>query len=341
MLAVSCLAPGISFAHHSVAGFFDPGNRMEIEGVLTKVRWRNPHTVFQIEATDEAGEVTTWTIESGALGVLRSRGLAREFVQVGDRIRIYGDMSLRSRPEMFARNILLSNGKEVMMTNGSSPHFTSQGTGGMLESEYDDELIAAAQKNADRIFRVWTTNIEVRSDSGSRLFSGQLPLTADAAAKRSEYDASDEALLGCTSWSMPRLMANPLPMEFHRDGDKIVLQFEENDSVRIIHLQAEHSGVPDESSIFGYSTGRWDGETFVVETTNITPDRFDNSGTPFSEDMHLLERFTASDDGSRLEYQITVTDTKTFKETLESGRHWDWRPEIVVGAYDCDQDQRL
>ena len=113
-LVFIALLQQISFAHHSVAGFFDSNDLVEIEGVIRKVRWRNPHTVFLVDVTEASGEVTTWTVESGALGVLRSRGLAREFVQVGDRVKILGDNSLRSRPEMFARNMLLSNGKEVL-----------------------------------------------------------------------------------------------------------------------------------------------------------------------------------------------------------------------------------
>lgn len=335
------LTPYISLGHHSVAGFFDPNTTVEIEGVVQKVRWRNPHTIFLIDVTEESGEITTWTIESGALGVLRSRGLAREFVAAGDYVKVMGDSSLRSRPEMFARNMLLSDGKEVMLTAGSMPHFTLQSTGVMLESEFDDELIATARQSADGIFRVWSTNIDERPSSGGRMLRGAYPLKAAAEAKRSEYDAGDEALLGCTSWSMPRLMTNPLPMEFVRNGETIVQRFEENDSVRVIYMNADPSSAPDEFSIFGYSTGRWDGKSLIVETSRVTPERFDNVGTPFSGDMRLLERFTPNNDGSRLDYRLTVTDPNTFTEPFEVGRYWIWRPEMQVRAYDCEQDQKL
>ena len=340
-IAILVLAafPYTSRAHHSVAGFFDSGSTIEIEGTVKKVRWRNPHTIFLIDVANTSGEITTWTIESGALAVLRSRGLAREFVQVGDRVKILGDSSLRSRPEMFARNMLLSSGKEVMLTAGSVPYFTSQNDDGMLEAKYDPALIAAARQSADGIFRVWSTNIEERPNSGSRMFRGELPLNAAAQAKRAAYDAGDEALLGCTSWSMPRLMANPLPMEYVHEGDTIVQRFEENDSVRVIHMRAEHTDIPDEPSIFGHSTGRWDGDTLVVETTGVALDRFDNAGTPFSEEMHLIERITPSSDGKRLNYKLRVTDPNTFTESIDVERFWNWRPEIQVGAYDCQQDQ--
>jgi len=57
--------------------------------------------------------------------------------------------------------------------------------------------------------------------------------------------------------------------------------------------------------------------------------------------MQLVERFTPNNDGSRLDYRLTVTDPNTFAESFEVGRYWIWRPEMQVGAYDCEQDQKL
>ena len=328
-------------AHHSVAGFFDPSTSVEIEGVVKSARWRNPHTVFEVDVTSADGEVITWRIESGALGVLRSRGLGREFIQVGDAIKVMGDSTLRSDREMFARNIQLNNGKEVLMTAGSAPHFSAGDATNFLAAEYDEELIATARAEADGIFRVWSTNIEERPSSGGRMLLGRLPLTAEAQTKRAEYDAGNEALLGCTEWSMPRLMTSPLPMEFVRQGEVVLQRFEENDNVRQIHLQSASADRPGDFLMLGYSTGAWDGTTLVVTTTHVTPDRFDNLGTPFSSEMRLVERFSPSADGSRLDYTLNVSDPATFTESFEVGRYWQWRPEIAVGAYDCDRDQNL
>ena len=52
-----------SFSHHSVAGFYDPDKLIEIEGIIKRARWRNPHTVFEVDVTNDAGEVVTWRIE--------------------------------------------------------------------------------------------------------------------------------------------------------------------------------------------------------------------------------------------------------------------------------------
>ena len=331
-------APAPSQAHHSVAGFFDPDTKVQIEGVITRIRWRNPHTAFIVEVTDTDGTVTEWNIESGALGVLRTRGLSKEFVKAGDFVKILGDKSLRSDTEMFARNMLLPDGKEVLLTVPSRPHFSVDNDAGVVEGEFDPAVVAAARASADGIFRVWSDNFSVRL-RGGRIFTGNYPLNEAAKAVRAEYDPGETSLLGCTDWSMPRLMANPLPMEFIDEGDRIVIRFEENDEVRVVHL--DDGAMPGERTHMGFSTGRWEGETLVVETTHITPDRIDDRGTPFSADLHLLERFTPTADGSRLDYTVTVTDPNNFEEPFEQARFWDWRPEIVVQPYACEQDQEM
>ena len=334
-------APGATLAHHSVAGFFDPDEFVEIEGVVTRALWRNPHTEFHVEVASPAGEVTLWRVETGALGILRVRGLDREFVQVGDRVSVRGDRSLRDQPEVFARNLLLSNGKEVLLTTRSSPWFTRPGAGELLESVYDEEIERAAHLDAEGIFRVWSTDLKEIPHSGVRMFHGDYPLTNEAEARRAAWDAGDSSLLECTQWNMPYIMYNPLPMEFMRRGGDIVLRFEEDDNERLIHMSAGAGPDSGVHTLLGHSTGHWEGDTLVVATTNIEANVLDFLGTPFSSAIELVERFTPTADGSRLDYRLTITDPGTMTEPLEVERFWIWRPEIAVSRYDCGNAQRL
>ena len=336
-------APGATWAHHSVAGFFNPNEFVEIEGVVTEALWRNPHTEFHVEATAPSGEVTLWRVETGALGILRTRGLDREFLQVGDRVRVRGDRSLRDQPEVFARNLLLASGKEVLLTTRSSPYFTRPEAGELLESVYDDEIERTARLNAEGIFRVWSTDLDEIPHSGVRMFHGDYPLTEEAEARRAAWDAGDSSLLECTEWNMPYIMYNPLPMVFLRQGDDMLLRFEEDDNERLIHMNADPGSDPnpDVHTLLGYSTGHWEGGTLVVATTNMAANVLDFLGTPFSSAIHLVERFTSSADGSRLDYRLTITDPETVTEPFEVERFWIWRPEIVVSPYECGEDQRL
>jgi len=51
--------------------------------------------------------------------------------------------------------------------------------------------------------------------------------------------------------------------------------------------------------------------------------------------MSIVERFTPSADGSRLEYSMTVTDAEVFSAPVYLERHWVYRPGETVRPYDC------
>ena len=81
--------------------------------------------------------------------------------------------------------------------------------------------------------------------------------------------------------------------------------------------------------------GRWDGDSLVVRTTRLNWAHFDVVGVPQSEDSELLERFTPSEDGSRLDYELTVTDPVNFTEPVTLGKFWVWYPEMTVEPFEC------
>jgi hypothetical protein len=112
---------------------------------------------------------------------------------------------------------------------------------------------------------------------------------------------------------MPGVMLNPYPIELVDQGDDIVLRIEEWDTVRTIHMTgAADSAGP--ATPLGHSVGRWEGDTLVVRTTNISWPYFDDIGTPQSTAMAVEERFTPIENGSRLEYVQTAVDPATFTE---------------------------
>jgi hypothetical protein len=61
----------------------------------------------------------------------------------------------------------------------------------------------------------------------------------------------------------------------------------------------------------GEARGRWDGDTLVVESTNFITDKTAISGTPVSDALRLIERFTRVDPHT-LRYEMTVDDPQTW-----------------------------
>ena len=56
--------------------------------------------------------------------------------------------------------------------------------------------------------------------------------------------------------------------------------------------------------------------------TRVSWPYFDDAGTPQTENVEILERFTVSGDGNRLEYSMTVTDPAAFVEPVNLSWYW-------------------
>ena len=62
--ATSLAVASASFAHHSVTGQFDPEQRLELNGVISKIDWVNPHIYIHLDVENDAGETETWRLET-------------------------------------------------------------------------------------------------------------------------------------------------------------------------------------------------------------------------------------------------------------------------------------
>jgi hypothetical protein len=133
---------------------------------------------------------------------------------------------------------------------------------------------------------------------------------------------------------MPYLMTNPYPFEFTRRGEDVVLHTELYDAERVIDMTgARRASAP--WSRLGYSTGRWEGSTLVVETDRIDAPYLYGDGTPQSREIRLVERFALNDNADRLDYTLTIIDPTTFPEPVTFTRYWTWQPEVRREPYNC------
>lgn len=325
-------AAGAALAHHSQAGLFDSNGTIEINGIVTKVSWRNPHGQILLDVTDENGNVTEWDAETASISVMRIRGLdGSDAVHVGDRVTIAGAPSVRNRPQVLARSMLLADGTEFTFGN-REPYFPAGKSGRLYGAPIDEGDVERARAEADGIFRVWST---IMSDPEQfPIFKGGYPLSAAGQAGWDAWNPTDNALLKCGTKGQPLIMITPLPVEFVRVGDTIEMHIEEYDSLRVIHMSPDATA-PEEHTLMGFSRGRFEGETLVVETDHIAPGYFDHEGVPQSDQIKTVERFIPSADYSRLDYELTTTDPVNFTEPFTLKRYFVWIPGMTVHPYEC------
>ena len=324
--ALASFATPFAYAHHSIAVTFNLEEIVEVEGEVTRILWRNPHVRMNVRTVDEDGRAADWWMEGGAVSRLARWGVAEGTVATGDMVRLAGFPSRRRANEMFGLNLLLPDGREIMMDHRSSPRWRDDAIGGQ-------RLSTGAASASLGFFRVWTSDGQ-SYDIGTDDF----PLTDAARAARDAFDpVQNNPLYGCLPKGMPTIMQQPFPMEFIDRGDEIHLRIEEYDLLRVIHMDGA-ADPSDPPTILGDSVGRWEGETLVVTTTNIGwPYSFSQIGIPQSDTAELVERFIVVDDGARLRYEITSTHPATYTEPLTLTKHYLWVPGLEIRPYECTE----
>jgi hypothetical protein len=121
----------------------------------------------------------------------------------------------------------------------------------------------------------------------------------------------------CLPPGMPYFMGAMYGLEIVQGRDKIALFSEWMDAYRRIYLDGRKPPNDLDPSYFGYSTGRWEGDTLVVETVSLRDDTvLDRYGSPHSDAMRITERIRLANP-DLLEAKITVYDSKAFTKPWE------------------------
>jgi len=118
----------------------------------------------------------------------------------------------------------------------------------------------------------------------------------------------------CEPLGYPRDLweANLRPFEFIQAPDRVLQHMQYHDLWRTIWTDGRQLPKNPDPAWNGYSVGRWEGDTFVVES-NGYDDRtwLDHFGNPHSDQMHLVERYKRVNIDT-LELDMTLTDPKTY-----------------------------
>jgi hypothetical protein len=330
LLVAAVLLPPSAIAHHSRAEYTQAP--LEIEGKLVTVLWRNPHPAFTVETRDDSGRVITWDVEGwSALYTFERAGITRDRFKEGERVRVLG-LPSGSRPgRMLATNILLADGTEAVLKRDADPYFgKAQHLGGRERWEQETRAaVADAAAESRGLFRVWSYPAPAYQTRE------HVPLTAAAQAARGKFDEVENFIMACGQKSMPGSMLTPNPYELIDHGATITIRGYEGDVVRTVHM-SDGARTPGARERQGFSVGRWENErTLVIRTSLIAEPHLGFSGVPLGDDAVVEERYVLSEDQTRLDFKITVTDPETFTEPATFEYYWLALGE-TFGRYDCD-----
>ena len=117
----------------------------------------------------------------------------------------------------------------------------------------------------------------------------------------------------CYLPGVPRATYMDQPLQIFQSRDFIMIAYQYASAVRTIHLS--DPGPPPAPSWMGWSVGRWDGDTLVVDVTGLNDQTwFDRAGNFHSDALHVVERYTLID-ADHLLYEAEIEDPEVFTRT--------------------------
>jgi Family of unknown function (DUF6152) len=111
------------FAHHSFSAEFDRNKRVSLTGIITSVKWQNPHVYFYIDVKDkDTSKVTNYGIELGSPNGVLGNGLSRDILKVGMVVSLDGSMAKDGSNKLNGSNITVGGKRyDAASSEGITP----------------------------------------------------------------------------------------------------------------------------------------------------------------------------------------------------------------------------
>jgi hypothetical protein len=134
--------------------------------------------------------------------------------------------------------------------------------------------------------------------------------------------------------------SNRFPRKIVQVPGLVVLLHEKSFVYRQIFTDGRPLPIDPQPSFYGYSSGKWDGDTLIVQTIGLRDGTWaDEEGTPITESAKVAERFRRPNFGS-LVIEITVDDTKAFTApwTVSIREHIKLDTDLL--EYVCNENEK-
>ena len=355
------LFAGEALAHHPVLGKFDQDTRRTLEGIVTKVDWRNPHAHIFIN-TDENGETVNWAVEIESPSELHISGWNRESLTPGDAIIVSGMLARDGSQQIW--------GNSVRRASNSQPLFTLDPDLPRLPLESrpaprwpDGQIALGAISGASDGYWGYPTKTALIEDGVTVPMSpdGQLADIGDADKvapmqpwalglyrhRQERYLQDDPMFLNCKPPGGTRQYQSRLGLQLIEDRERervFVLLGSGNRNYRIMHLDGrdpvgQPGGDDDNPLYYGRSVGEWDGDTLVVRTVDFNEDFwFTNGGLPHTNQLTLTEQFTRVDYDT-LKYEVTIDDPGAYTRPWSASWELSWLGGEALPVHICQENR--
>jgi hypothetical protein len=303
-LAATALFVVPALAHHSMS-MFDTSKEILIKGKVVRLEWKNPHVYLIVETVGEDGKKRTIQGEGLAITQALVDGLDKKDLPPGAQVVVRANPN-RNGPDKTVRVL------DVTTQDGKIHPFYAA-------NSKTRTLTPAASLAGN-----WAPSRQSMTAAWGVI--ARWPITPAGRAIQKQNKADGLCYVEPTPFLATldelrtiRVSRNEVVFRFNNSGD---------DAVRTVRLNATHAANV-KPSRFGDATGKWEGETLVIDTIAFEPNP---SGIfiniPSSARKHTVERLTLTDDRMRLRYETTVEDPEYLEKPASFTMLWDHRPDL-------------
>jgi hypothetical protein len=167
------------------------------------------------------------------------------------------------------------------------------------------------------------------------------PAAAAAARRLSIHSIGrDDAGINCLPSGLPMFMTAPAPFKFVQTPGLVVMLSEADTTFRQIFTDGRTHPADPQPSWMGSSIGRWEGDTFVVETVGFNDrGQLDAMGHRHSSALRMTERYHRRDIG-HMDVQLTLDDPQTFTRPITVAFGASLRADTDLIEYFCSENEK-
>ena len=343
---------GSLLAHHSMTAVYNDATPVTINGSVTKIHWANPHVFVYVEATGG-----NWAVEFASRTELRRSGWTGQSLKVGDVVTIAGSRARAGGRKAHGKVITLPGGTKLSDASnvvtrtksdkaapkwpnghvrlGAEPGQAGYWANPSKPAMYEDKAGTIAMNNEGILANI--------ADAGK--VAPFQPWAKALYEYRQKTLLIDDPMAACLPAGGPRQFQAPYGVQFLEDVGRqrvFVMSRGSNRNWRNIDLDGRPvpNGADVTPTFFGYSVGKWESDTLVVESTGLA-ERFwfSNGGVPHGESVKLTERISRPDFDT-LRYEVTVEDPGTYTRPWTASWDLQWIPGDDADEYFCDDNNR-
>ncbi len=349
------------WAHHEMSAEFDQTKSAMLRGIVSKVEWNNPHAYIYIDSRDRGGSTETWAVELAAPSELERNGWARESLAVGDNVSVQVHPARDGSKLAEGLRVVLPTDKSLSVPTSealAAPPRTGPAKPTPKWPDGHPRLGAPPGESGYWAYPSEASLVETTAGKIRMNANGLLANLSDAGkvapfqpwAKglyeyRQRTLLKDDPMVSCLPPGGPRMFQVAHGVKFLEQPDRqriFVMSGGGNHNWRLIYLDGRPVPNPEDESptYFGYSSGKWEGDTLVVNSAGYA-ERFwfSNGGLPHTENLKLTERFSRPDFNA-LTYEVTIDDTGAYTRPWTSSWTLHWVPNEDLKEYFCQDNPR-